>query len=191
MSRKPLDKSSEEGGADSLTAVYIRYRKDRINHRLRFGAPTLETRLDKYSAVAAFIPTQIFGYIRWSANEYGTQDWRLFVCKTAGNPHHIDGQGGGNTGHHNRLTRIPGVMPGAHILLKTQGKARVKRALGYIDGLEKETGNLDLVTESYWRHLHNRLEVGRTPHGFSSLQARMKSNHSIGETIQTLIMGVR
>lgn len=185
---KPAELSQ---GVNGLTAVYVRYRKNRINHRLRFGEPHSETRLGWHSRLASFKPDDIFGYIRWSANEYGTQDWRLFVCKAGGNSHHIDGQGGEKTGHHNRLTRIPGVMPGAHILLKTQGKARVKRALGYIDALEKETGQLALITESYWRHLHNGLEVNQPPHEFSSLQARMTMDAVIGESIQTIDMAIR
>jgi len=176
---------------DNLTAVYIHHRKNRINHRLRFGEPHSEARLGWHSRLASFKPAQIFGYIRWSANEYGTQDWRLFVCKAGGFHSQNLGLGGGNTGHHNRLTRIPGVLPGAHILLKTQGKARVKRALVYIDAIEKETGELSLVTESYWRHLHNRLEVNQPPHDFNSLQARMNIDAIVGESIQTIDMVIR
>jgi len=185
---KPIVLSKAE---DGLTAVYIRYRKSRINHRLRFGEPHSEIRLGWSSRLASFKPNDVFGYIRWSANEFGTQDWRLFVCKAGGNSHHIDGQGDEKTGHHNRLTRIPGVLPGAHILLKTQGKARVKRALVYLDAIEKETGELSLVTESYWRYLHNRLDVNQPPHDFSSLQARMNIDAVVGESIQTIDMVIR
>ena len=182
---KPVVLSKAE---DGLTAVYIRYRKSRINHRLRFGEPHSEIRLGWSSRLASFKPNDVFGYIRWSANEFGTQDWRLFVCKAGGLHSQNVGLGDGNTGHHNRLTRIPGVMPGAHLLLKTQGRARVKRALSYIDRLEKEPGDLSLITESYWRHLHNRLEVNQLPHDFSTLQARMNSDNVFGENIQTINM---
>ena len=176
---------------ENLTAVYIRYRKNRINHRLRFGEPQSETWLGWHSRLASFKPAKIFSYIRWSANEYGTQDWRLFVCKAGGSHSQNLELDGGNTGHHNCLTRIPGVLPGAHILLKTQGKARVKRALVYINAIEKETGELSLVTESYWRHLHNRLEVNHPPHDFSSLQARLSIDAVVGESIQTIDMAIR
>lgn len=159
--------------AYQLTAVYIRYRKNRINHRLRFGTPRVKTRLGWHESLVSFAPDQVFGYIRWSANEHGTQDWRLFVCKAGGDSPNIIGSSGGNTGHHYRLTRIPGVLPGAHVLLKTQGATRVKRALKLIDTLEKDTGDLISVTESYWRHLHNRLEVNQPSHAFSAFQARM------------------
>ena len=189
MSLKRTDNNPPN--TDHLTAVYIRYRKNRINHRLRFGTPVIETRLGWHSRLASFKPGHIFGYIRWSANDYGTQDWRLFVCKAGGFHSQNLGLDGGNTGHHNRLTRIPGVLPGAHILLQSQGKARVKRALGYIDTLEKETNQLALVTESYWRHLHNRLEVNLPPHDFSSLQARMTIDAVVGENIQTIDMANR
>ena len=82
-------------------------------------------------------------------------------------------------------------MPGAHILLRTQGATRVKRALKMIDQLESETGDLTLVTESYWRHLHNRLEINQAPHGFSGFQARMKLDASGGENRQALEMALR
>lgn len=176
--------------ADHLTAVYVRYRKNRINHRLRFGTPSVQTRLGWHESLVSFAPDQVFGYIRWSSNKYGTQDWRLFVCKAGGNLQNMIGSSGGNTGHHNRLTRIPGVLPGAHVLLKTQGTTRVKRALKLIDSLESETGDLGLVTESYWRHLHNRLEVNQPPHAFSAFQARMNDGFLSDDKSQLFEMDI-
>jgi len=176
--------------AEQLTAVYIRYRKNRINHRLRFGTPSIQTRLGWHESLISFAPDQIFGYIRWSANEYGTQDWRLFVCKVGGKSQNMIGLSGGNTGRHNRLTRIPGVLPGAHVLLKTQGATRVKRALKFIDTLESEMGDLGLVTENYWRHLHNRLEVNRPPHTFSALQARVNDGVLCNDKSQLFEMDI-
>ena len=82
-------------------------------------------------------------------------------------------------------------MPGAHILLKTQGSKRVKRALKYIDRLESDAGDLTLVTQSYWRHLHNRLDINQAPHGFSGFQARMKLDVGADENRQVLEMALR
>jgi hypothetical protein len=140
----------------NLTAVQIVYRKSRINHRLRFGTPTIEARLDWRRKLVAFSPGLVFGYIRWRANRYGTQDWRLYVLRT------VDS---------GALATVPGVMPGADILLATRGTTRTQRALGVLDTLEQGAGGLSQVTDAYWRHLHNRLAVSLDPHEFSPLQA--------------------
>ena len=52
-----------------------------------------------------------------------------------------------------RLTRIPGVNPGADLLLHAFGKARAKRALRAIDGLA-ERHVLHEIAPAYWRHVH-------------------------------------
>ena len=140
----------------NLTAVQIVYRKNRINHRLRFGAPLMAARLDWRRNLVAFAPGSVFGYIRWRANRFGTQDWRLFVLRTI---------------ERGALATVPGVIPGADILLATRGTTRTQRALGILDELEQGGGGLSQVTDAYWRHLHNRLAVSLDPHEFSTLQA--------------------
>ena len=142
--------------ARDLTAVQIVYRQKRINHRIRFGTPVCEARLDWRRKIVAFSPGSVFGYIRWRANKFGTQDWRLFVLRAVG-----DGA----------LTTMPGVMPGADILLATRGVTRTKRALIALNALENNTATLTNVSPSYWRHLHNRLAVSMDAHEFSPLQA--------------------
>jgi hypothetical protein len=139
----------------NLTAVQIVYHKNRTNHRLRFGAPTIEARLDWRRKLVAFSPGMVFGYIRWRANRYGTQDWRLYVLRSV---------------ESGALATVPGVMPGADILLATRGATRTQRALGHLDTLEQDAGGLSQVTDAYWRHLHNRLAVSLAPHEFSPLQ---------------------
>ncbi|WP_438727872.1 DUF2840 domain-containing protein [Parasphingorhabdus sp. DH2-15] len=142
--------------ARNLTAVQLVYRKKRINHRLRFGIPLIEARLDWRRKLVAFAPGSVLGYIRWRANRFGTQDWRLFVLRTVEN---------------DPFSTVPGVMPGANILLATRGTTRTQRALAHLDTLELGEGGLSHVTDAYWRHLHNRLAVSLDPHGFSALQA--------------------
>ena len=140
----------------NLTAVQVVYRKKRINHRLRFGAPLIEARLDWRRKLVAFAPDSVFGYIRWRANRFGTQDWRLFVLRSV---------------ESGAFATIPGVMPGANILLATRGTTRTQRALDQLDTLEKDAGGLSQVTDAYWQHLHNRLAVSIDPHDFTPLQA--------------------
>ncbi len=141
--------------ARNLTAVLIVYLKNRINHRLRFGIPILESRLDWRRKASAFTAGATFGYIRWRANRYGTQDWRFFVIQTV-----ADGP----------ITAVPGVIPGGVLLLATRGRTRTARALSVVDALEKEAGNLENISPAYWRHLANRLAVGMGAHGISPMQ---------------------
>jgi len=143
--------------ARNLTAVLIVYRKNRINHRLRFGTPVAMVRRGWHRALAVFEPGQIFGYIRWRGDKYGTQDWRLYVVQAR------------TTGP---IVDIDGIIPGADIFLETRGSTRTKRALALLDRLEAGGQSLESVTPAYWRHAHNALITGREPHVFSKLQRR-------------------
>lgn len=119
-----------------LTQVQIHYVKDIFNHRLRFGTPVETIKLDKYRRLALFKPAMTFGYIRWRGNKYGTQDWRVYVLQT---------------GTQGKMTRVPGIEPAAKVLLAIHGKARVKRGLEIIDGLERSAKDgLESVPISYW-----------------------------------------
>ena len=120
----------------NLTAVLCHYGKDRFNHRLRFGVPQALVKLDSYRRLAVFEPGKTFGYIRWRADEYGTQDWRFYILMSQS-----DGL----------LPSIPGVRPGAQILFSTYGKSRVQRSLAHIDHIETLTKDgLESLPASYW-----------------------------------------
>ena len=153
---RPNNRAMTELSRDIVTAVLISHRKNRINNRLRFGTPRALIRLGWHRQCAVFNPGQMFGYIRWRANQYGTQDWRLLVCRA--------GQGG-------TYTQSPGVIPAAELLLSTRGSTQTKRALSAIDALEKHANGLEYVTAAYWRHLQNRLLMSMPMHEFSTLQS--------------------
>ena len=57
-----------------FTGVEIAFYPEFINFWLRFGAPDAQNVLDQRRSLALFGPGQIFGYVRWQANAYGTQD---------------------------------------------------------------------------------------------------------------------
>ncbi len=132
--------------AGQLTVAIISYRKNRINNRLIFGEPVLKIRRDWRREFAAFSPGQVFAYERWRGDKYGTQDWRLFVCAAT---------------HGGPVTAVPGVSPGAQILLCAKGKARVKRALNLFDDLKITHGVLEDIPPQRWLRLHNAIETGR------------------------------
>ena len=134
-----------------LTTLTLLKVPGQAGDRLRFGQPVSGGRKDGGRAIQHFAPGQIFGFVRWRGDEYGTQIWRVVVAQ-AGRP----GE---------RLTRIPGVSPGAHLLLHAFGKTHAKRALRAIDALES-VAVLHRVSPAYWRHLHQCVALGRAPHAY-------------------------
>jgi len=131
------------------TLVQIHFVRGLINHRLRFGSPDSLTKIDKFRSIAAFSEGSIFGYIRWGANQYGTQDWRVYVVKVS------------NQGFN---TVVQGITPAVKIMVFAQGKLAVKRCLSALDELEIQIGGaLENVPESYWAGFNNALLLRRTP----------------------------
>ncbi len=59
-----------------------------------------------------------------------------------------------------RLSTVPGIAPGADILVSAAGAARVSRALELIDAIEAAGTDPADVPESYWRMSQNRLSSG-------------------------------
>ena len=137
----------------NLTLVVSQYMHEVYNHRLRFGMPVQSVRIDRTSSYNAFEPCDVFGYIRWQRNKYGTQDWRIYVCQAVS----------GGT-----ITRLPGITPGANVLFALQGSEVVKRMLGHIDMLEKHAGDLQKISPAYWRQLQNAKSIRRPAHALSA-----------------------
>lgn len=134
-----------------LTLIQCHFVRDKLNHRLRFGSPHKTIALDKYRQLACFGSGATLGYIRWRANEYGTQDWRFFVLKT---------QSAG------LLTRVPGVTPAVKVLAAFTGTPGVKRALTALDDVETSVSEpIQTLPESYWIAFQNDLSTRRTVTG--------------------------
>ena len=128
-----------------LTAVEIAFYPEFINFWLRFGKPDAQHSLDRRRSLALFGPGQIFGYVRWRANAYGTQDWRIIIAQTAAAP--------------TSMSRLEGVYPGAELLLFATGNARVKRVLAQLDTLEAAGFDPAEISPAHVRHMHNRIAV--------------------------------
>lgn len=139
-----------------LTRVALLFLPERANDWLRFGAPLKEERIDRRRAVASFAPGELFGYVRWRANGFGTELWRAHVLR-AGSPG-------------DALQTIPGVTPGAEILVSTAGVARVKRLLALVDTIEASEVAPEDVPESYWRMAQNRLASGLPLRGYTAAE---------------------
>ena len=137
--------STLAGQADSvpLTRVSLAYIEPRFKLYLRFGEPARTLQLDRWRRCAVFLPRAMFCRVRWEANDYGTIRWQLMVMQAA-TP--LDD-----------MQRIPGVRPGARLLLHAEGENAVRAVLERIDGIEGQGIAAIDVSPAYWRTLGNRL----------------------------------
>ncbi|MBU9610616.1 DUF2840 domain-containing protein [Burkholderia multivorans] len=126
-----------------LTRVSLAYVEQRIDVYLRFGEPARTVRLDRWRRVAVFLPRALFCRIRWQANDYGTIRWQLMLMQAC-TP--LDA-----------AQRIPGVLPGARLLLHAEGEPAVRAVLAQLDAIEALGIALADVSPAYWRTLGNRL----------------------------------
>ncbi|EMX4912318.1 DUF2840 domain-containing protein [Pseudomonas aeruginosa] len=132
-----------QAGNVPLTRVSLAYIEPRFKLYLRFGEPARTLRLDRWRRCAVFLPHAMFCRVRWQANDYGTIRWQLMVMQ-AGTP--LDA-----------LQRIPGVQPGARLLLHAEGDANVRAVLERIDDIEALGIAAADTSPAYWRTLANRL----------------------------------
>ena len=129
--------------ATPLTRVSLAFLEHRFKLYLRFGEPAHMVRLDRWRSVAVFLPNAMFCRIRWQSNDYGTIRWQLMVMQAC-TP--LDD-----------AQRIPGVQPGARLLLHAEGDMQVRAVLERIDAIEALGIAPVAVSPTYWRTLGNRL----------------------------------
>jgi len=133
----------ERPNASPLTRVSLAYVEQQFKLYLRFGEPVCIHRIDRWRRCAVFLPNTTFCRIRWEANAYGTVRWQLMMMQ-AGTP--LD-----------TIQRIPGVQPGARLLLHAEGEKQVRAVLERIDAIEAQGIAPTAVSIAYWRTLANRL----------------------------------
>lgn len=134
---------ARRAGTVPLTRVSLAYVERRINLYLRFGEPSRIVRLDQWRRVALFLPGAVFCRIRWQANDYGTIRWELMVMQACTS---LDA-----------AQRIPGVLPGARLLLHAEGEPAVRAVFAQLDAIEALGIEPADVSPAYWRTLGNRL----------------------------------
>ncbi|SDM51985.1 Protein of unknown function [Oryzisolibacter propanilivorax] len=126
-----------------MTRVALAYIDQRFDLYLRFGEPARIVRLDRWRRCAVFLPNAVLCRIRWQANDYGTIRWQLMVMQAC-TP--LDA-----------AQRIPGVQPGARLLLHAEGDGQVRAVLERIDAIEARGIAPTDASPAYWRTLANRL----------------------------------
>ena len=127
--------------------VSLAFVEHRVNVYLRFGHPVREIVLDRWRRVAVLAPGMVCCRIKWLGNDYGTALWQLMVLQA---PVPIDDT-------QRDVQRIAGVLPGARILLRTDGEPGVKAVLTAIDAIEQIGIDPCAVAATYWRMAGNRL----------------------------------
>lgn len=132
-----------QAGGVPLTRVSLAYIDRRFNLYLRFGEPARTLQLDRWRRCAMFLPRAVFCRVRWQANDYGTTRWQLMVMQAC-TP--LDA-----------VQRIPGVQPGARLLLHVEGERKVRTVLERTDAIEALGIAAIDVSPAYWRTLGNRL----------------------------------
>lgn len=126
-----------------LTRVALAYIEPRFKLYLLFCEPARTHQLDRWRRCAVFLPGAMLCRIRWQANDYGTVRWQLMVMQAC-TP--LDA-----------AQRIPGVQPGARLLLHAEGENQVRAVLECIDDIEALGIAPAAVSPAYWRTLANRL----------------------------------
>ncbi|MDN8054358.1 DUF2840 domain-containing protein [Comamonas thiooxydans] len=134
---------SSQSASAPLTRVALAYIESRFKLYLRFGEPARTLQLDRWRRSAVFLPGTMFCRIRWHANDYGTVRWQLMVMQAA-TP--LDD-----------VQRIPGVRPGARLLLHAEGENAVRAVLERIDSIDALGIAPAAASPAYWRTLANRL----------------------------------
>src|SRR5258706_13641265 len=95
-----------------MTEVELVFHRDRIEHWLRFGSQDRERIIDRRRRVIAFAPGELFGFVRWQANDFGTVLSRIDILRACGACE--------------RIATVPGVTPGGEILLRLSRWSRVR-----------------------------------------------------------------
>lgn len=154
---QPLALQHRPTDTPPLTRVSLAYVHERFNLYLGFGQPERTVQLDHWRRCAVFKPLAMFCRVRWQANDHGTTQWQLMVLQ-AGAPQ-------------DTLQRLPGVRPGARLLLHAEGELKVRAVLQQIDAIEAQGIDACTVAAAYWGTLGNRLAAWTS--GPSSAQLQM------------------
>jgi len=136
-----------------LTHVTVYWRKGEREDWLKFGKPVAERIVDRRQRVESYAAGQVFGLVRWAANEYGTVRSTLDIVRAVG----VD----------EPVTPVSQVEPGGDVLLSIHGWPKVAQVFRLIDAIEAQGIDPCDVAPDHWRHIHNRLAARDIPRDYS------------------------
>lgn len=128
-----------------LTRVHLHFGGNAFNHYTRFGHPLFRKTTSKREAYDFYAEGSIFAYVRWQANDFGTRSWRLLILRSGD--------------EFSDLYAIPGICPGADVLLDVEGKSRVLRVFEAINAIEKSQIDPADVAPYYWIEINARINT--------------------------------
>lgn len=137
------------GRPEISTWVELFWQGGQIERWIRFGEIAEERIIDRRTRFVGFRPGAIFALVRWRSGEFGTVESRIAIlrCVAAGQA----------------FTTHPFVTPGAEILLRLAGWARVQAVLEAIDQIENLGIRPAAVSPEHWRTVGGRIGVGLPP----------------------------
>lgn len=141
-----------------LTHVELYWVEGKREHWLRFGSPLTDTINDRRRRKLSFREGQIFAFVRWASNDYGTVQSQLDIVRCIGPAE--------------PFTTLAGVDPGGDILLSVSGWPKVERAFKIADAIEALGIDPCEVAPDHWRHVHNRMAVALVPSSYSPARHR-------------------
>ena len=134
--------------ATSLTEVELTHIPGKIERWIRFGRYRTERIVDRRRRVLGFAAGEVFAFVRWASNDYGTVQSRIDILRAVGAE---------------PFSTVPYVTPGAEILLRVLGWPRVEAVFLAIDQAETVVTDAADVCPDHWRHIHHRISA-RLPH---------------------------
>lgn len=141
-----------------ITTVELTWVEQATERWIRFGAPVLDQVLDRRRRLLSFTADSLFAFVRWASNDYGTVLSRLDIVRAVAPGH--------------AYSTLPCVTPGGELLLHLHGWPKVRQCLELIDAVENLGVDPCTVAPDYWRHAHNRLTAGYSPHAYSLVRHR-------------------
>jgi Protein of unknown function (DUF2840). len=132
-------------GTTRLTRVSLVFVERRLNLYLRFGHPVQTLRQDRSRDYAFFPPGARLARVRCETGDGGAVRSQLLVLQACRRTE--------------SMQRIPGVEPGAALLLHAEGQRQVRAVLSQVDAIEAQGIDAADVSPAYWRMLHQRLDA--------------------------------
>lgn len=141
------------GDDPPLTHVTLVWQQGVREDWLRFGKPASERIVDRRTRIESYVPGQLFAFVRWASNDYGTVLSSLDIVRAVG--------------RHEAYTTLPQIDPGGDILLSVRGWPKVRNVFALIDAIEEAGIDPCDVASDHWRHIHNRLAAGLQPRAYA------------------------
>ncbi|QDX27008.1 DUF2840 domain-containing protein [Sphingomonas suaedae] len=156
--RVAIPAEAQRSPFSGTTTVELTWVEQATERWIRFGVPVLDQVVDRRRRLLSFAADNVFAFVRWASNDYGTLLSRLDIVRTVG-----PGEA---------YSTLPCVSPGGELLLHLGGWPKVRACLELIDEIEDLGVDPCAVAPDYWRHAHNRLIAGHTPRAYSLARHR-------------------